>query len=67
MRPEMVEPISDEELARLKKSIVNRWKDKSHFVNDDPPLGSWSDSPGCTMRAHEVLALVKRIEIAEAK
>lgn len=66
MRPEMVEPIGDDELAKLKASVLGRWERKTHFLNDLPKAGDSLNSPALTMRADEVLSLILRLERAEA-
>lgn len=66
MRPEMVEPIGDDELAKLKTTVLGRWERKTHFLNDLPKAGDNLNSPALTMRADEVLSLILRLERAEA-
>lgn len=53
-----IAPMPDEQIAKLKASIERRWNDKPHYKGGDDPMGS----PGCMMRAEEILALIAAAE-----
>jgi hypothetical protein len=56
--------MSDEELAKIKGQIERRWKEKG--VGDFDPHGPDTyNSPGCMMRAHEILRMIARVELSE--
>lgn len=50
-------PMAEEEIAKLKAAVNRRWDDKPHYVGI---------SPGCMMRAEEILALIKAYEDMKA-
>lgn len=55
-----IQPMPAERIAELKATIERRWDEKPWYQGDDEP-GSLS-SPGCTMRAHEILTLIAAAE-----
>ena len=55
-------PMPAEQIAKLKASIEQRWSDKPHYKGGDDPMGS----PGCMMRAEEILALIAAAEARQA-
>jgi len=58
--PEL-KPMSDDELALIKAQIEHRWKSKG--VDDFDPNGpDIYNSPGCMMRAHEIMRMIMRVE-----
>ena len=57
-----LEPMSDEELAKIKAQIEKRWLSKPHFSLEDFTHDDEFASPGCSMRAHEILRMIKRVE-----
>lgn len=68
----MSEPIADErvivpmpavEMAELKLQIEKRWDQKPWYKGGDEPMSS----PGCMMRAQEILALIASVEAAQAE
>ncbi len=48
-----IQPMADEDIAKLKAAVTARWDDKPHYV---------AISPGCMMRAAEILSLIKAYE-----
>ena len=61
MSDRKIEPMPVEEMAKLKAGIEARWDGKPHY-DGEGPLGS----PGCMMRAREVLGLIAAVEQARA-
>ena len=59
--PDKIEPISDAELGKIKGQIEQRWLEKPHYPGGEDPM----NSPGCMMRASEILSLIKRAELAK--
>jgi hypothetical protein len=55
-----VKPLPRKQIEELKVVIEKRWKDKPHY-DGEGSLGS----PGCVLRAHEVLGLIYTIENLE--
>jgi hypothetical protein len=53
-----IPPMPPEEIAKLKAAIEQRWSEKPWYKGGDDPMGS----PGCMMRAQEVLALIAAAE-----
>ncbi len=53
-----IRPMPAEQIAKLKAAIEKRWDEKPHYQGGDDPLGS----PGCMMRAQEILALIAAVE-----
>lgn len=60
-----LEPMSDAELLEIKGQIERRWESKSHYGFDASP--DEMGSPGCMMRAHEILRMIKRVELKEGE
>lgn len=56
--PRDIKPMPADEIAKLKAAIERRWDEKPWYGGDGD-LGS----PGCMMRAHEVLALIAAAEL----
>lgn len=56
-----LEPMSDDELAKIKGQIEARWLSKPWF-GLEPSGADEFGSPGCTMRAHEILRMIARVE-----
>lgn len=54
-----LEPMSDEELLKIKEQIEVRWESKPHYGFN--PCPDERGSPACVMRAHEVLRMIKRV------
>ena len=59
--PTLIHPMPDAEIADLKARIEQRWRCKPHYAFD-PTGPDGYGSPLCTMRAHEILRLIARIE-----
>jgi hypothetical protein len=51
-----IRPMSAEEVSKLKAAVEKRWDEKPHY-----PGGGGILSPGCMLRAEEVLGLIARI------
>jgi len=53
-----ITPMPPEEIATLKAAIEKRWNEKPWYQGGDDPMGS----PGCMMRAQEILSLIEAAE-----
>lgn len=63
--PSLIHPMADDEVADLKARIEQRWRCKPHY-HFDPSGPDAYGSPMCTMRAHEILRLIARVEDAKS-
>lgn len=52
-----IEPMTSERIAELKSAIQRRWDEKPWYQG-----GEESSSPGCMMRAQEILELIAAVE-----
>ena len=59
-----LEPMSDEELEKIKDQIEKRWLSKPWY-EFDPNGPDQFNSPACMMRAHEILRLIARVEVSK--
>lgn len=60
-RPRRIEPMPRNEIAALKAAVQRRWDEKPHYLGGDDPMSS----PGCMLRAQEVLALIAAAEATQ--